>query len=373
MPRKTTPKSAAVVLFEDNPKYQEIRRKQIQQVLGQSVPVLLFDDSSIRQEKDASVETTLERELKSPKFCFGRIGLIVCDKELAIYSKVHVTSDSIVSAVAESLGIPICLYERGDKETGGVLDKFKRWKQKEIVVDEDRRSFGLECAGLYRGFASISRAIKEIPPRQFSTLTPADILARLLGKKEEADRIALYGAGEQSMLVELLPYYDHQSKSHPTRAIKQRYYRVLGNWLYNSVLRFPGIVVNRTAAASFLNINQDDFLKPRVQKLFTSAAYSGPFSECGQWWWRRDLEKLLAAAECETGLDYAKKEGLKRLRLCPCAHDGSHSAGYYCMISEMPICEEHSRGGISWFPGGADLARISQEQFAKIGPFMGLF
>ena len=372
MPRKSASK-LAVVLFEDDPEHQQIRWEQIQQALDdQSVPVLLFDDTGI-QRKEGDVELTLEKALKSPKYQSGSIGLIVCDKELGKYNKIQVTSDSVVSAVAERLGLPICLYERGDKGSAFALDKVKRWKQKEIVVDESREKFGVECTGLYHGFAFISREVEKIVDEPtFKKMTPAEILTRVLKREDEADRIALYGAGEQNMLLELLPYYD-QSKRDPTRAIRKRYHRVLGNWLYNSILRFPGILVNEVAAASLLNIHVDDFAKIDVQKLFAKACYKGPFSDCGKWWWRRDLEQKIASEECETGLDYVEKKGLEGVRQCHCAEDPSHRAGYYCMITERPVCHDHSRGGISWFPGGADLARVSLTQFKKIGPFMGLF
>jgi hypothetical protein len=358
-------KAPIIVLFEDDPGQQEDRRSVIQNAVGASTSVVLFTGEEGDLPVDDPVENKLEIILRSSKFEHGLIGLIVCDRELGRYQKIRVASDSIVSAVAERMGIPTCLYERGG--TLGALAKFKRWNLKEIIVDGDNPDFGKECAGLFRGFQFITTELEKI---RLKRMTPAEILGRILANEEEVDRIALYGAGEQSVLRELLPYYD-EAKNNAVSEIKKRYPRILGNWLYTSILRYPGILVNETAAASYLNIDEKDFARPDVRELFTSARYEGPFSECGSWWWRRKIDRTL---ENKSGLDYAKEKQLEDLKPCLCKEgDNDHPAGYYCMITEKPICKEHSRGGISWFPGGADLARISNNEYGKIGPFVGLY
>jgi hypothetical protein len=243
--------------------------------------------------------------------------------------------------------------------------------QGEIVVDStDSRAFGQVCVGLYRGFEAIRKVLNKIEKQDFRNMTPPDLLAYILGRKEELDRIALYGAGEQNALQELLPYY--KSSTSDVSVIKARYHRLLGNWLYNSILRFPGILVNEVAAASYLGIAVKDFTEKSVQRLFEKAVYMGPFSDCGKWWWRRVLDKIIADGNCATGSEYAKKKG-REVKPCRCAEGNHYKTGFYCMILERPVCEEHSRGGISWFPGGADLARVSSSEYEKIGPFLGLY
>ena len=77
--------------------------------------------------------------------------------------------------------------------------------------------------------------------------------------------------------------------------------------------------------------------------------------------------------QCETGLDYVRKKVDKKVKYCPCIEGQDHPAGGYCMIKEGPVCRDHSHGGISWFPRGADLAMISDSEYKKIGPFVGLY
>ncbi len=357
----------AVVLFEDIIQDQDKRQLDIQSALGKAATVLVYKGEE-ETPQDMPVEVLLEKLLNSHSFNDGHIGLIVSDRELGRY-KSGVISDSVVLAVAEKMGIPVCLYERGIKRSG-TMGKLKQWKIKEIVVDGDSKNFGEECGQVFHGFNNIARKLEEIPGKDFKKMTPPEILARVLDREEEIDRIALYGTGEQSVLLEILAYIDSKN---PALELKNRYPRILGNWLYTSLLRYPGILLNEIAAASYLNIHEDDFRIPKINALFKEASYKGPFSDRGTWWWRRELDRILENNKCESGFDYARKKSNKQVRYCQCMEGKDHPAGFYCMINEQPVCREHSHGGVSWFPRGADLAMISDREYKKIGPFVGLY
>jgi hypothetical protein len=45
-------------------------------------------------------------------------------------------------------------------------------------------------------------------------------------------------------------------------------------------------------------------------------------------------------------------------------------AGYYCMLRELPVSFENSKGGLPWFPRGADLARVSRSAYEQLGPWL---
>jgi hypothetical protein len=361
-----------IVLFEDDSDRQDEHKTQIEKALHGSGGVVAFEDDVTAIATTGPAEDRLQKLLKSDKYNRGQIGLIVCDRDLTMYNKeANVQSDRVVSEAAKQLGVPVCLYEARGAARLLPLATIGRWKRTEIVVDSsDGQNFGQMCAGLYRGFEAIRAALKKIKEQKFAKMTPPDILARILGKEEEINRIALYGAGEQDVLQELLPYYKRSSSD--VSAIRDRYHRVLGNWLYSSVLRFPGILVNEVAAASYLDIAIEDFRKAPTQKLFKRAAYTGPFADCNKWWRRSELDSTIADENSKTGFEYAKKKG-KRVNRCQCMEGHHPGAGYYCMIRQKPVCEKHSRGGISWFPGGADLARVSISEYRKIGPFVGLY
>jgi len=147
--------------------------------------------------------------------------------------------------------------------------------------------------------------------------------------------------------------------------------RILGNWLFLSILRFPGILVNKIAAASYLNIQTSAFDRNEIQNHFQSAKYTGPFSdsELGPWWWRAELDVLLGDAGCVDGREYVgKKVGTVQACLDP---QSGEQAGYYCMLTQQPLSASNSRGGISWFPSGADLARIRKDKFEQITALVG--
>jgi hypothetical protein len=62
-----------------------------------------------------------------------------------------------------------------------------------------------------------------------------------------------------------------------------------------------------------------------------------------------------------------------RVKECKCSVDNTSRAGYYCMITEKPVSDKNSKGNISWFPSGADLARIAKPEFDKLAPWIGLY
>jgi hypothetical protein len=43
------------------------------------------------------------------------------------------------------------------------------------------------------------------------------------------------------------------------------------------------------------------------------------------------------------------------------------------MLTRFPVSPNNSRGGISWFPSGADLARIRKAEFDQITALVGMY
>jgi hypothetical protein len=132
------------------------------------------------------------------------------------------------------------------------------------------------------------------------------------------------------------------------------------------------VVVNEVAASSYLNIKQEVFQQdPQVQEPFSAARYDGPFAEAkGKLWWRGMLDDIVADSSFADGNELASKKLARDLPASECCEDSSKTAGYYCMLTRKPVSFENSVGGLSWFPRGADLARISRSANEEVVPWL---
>ncbi len=292
----------------------------------------------------------------------------MCDKELGQYANLQGLSATPISAVAMQKGLPVCQYSRnvgGSKQEFARFKGLQQWGSEEITLEgKEPKEWVTEAAALFRGFESIKAKYVALKDS-----TPASALAAILEHPESETQITLYGSGEQGFLKEILSFYDPDSAKQDE--LLERIPRILGNWLFLTILRFPGILVNKTAAASYLNIACSSFDDTDMQAKFENAKYTGPFFELGPWWWRAELDALLVDAECEDGRELLAKEDHD---VDPCLDPQTQKpAGYYCMLTRKPVSLENSRGGISWFPGGADLARIVTDKFEQITALIGMY
>lgn len=353
------------IVFEDS----EAQRKKLVKHLRkhiQKIPVEVINGSEAL-DKTGTYDEQLENLLRKMA---PQGALIVCDKDLSKLGGFIGLSGTIVGAVADKLGFPLCLYARGEGALSGedLLKSLAPWEKKRIILEwNTEESLAEACANIYRAFSDIERGYEKL--RKEDRTTPAAALSRLLGQLGIEDRIALYGTGEQGLLEEIMPY----AVSGVTKELTRRMPRILGNWLYTSILRFPGILVYQVPAASYLNIDPADFGKPEVQDLFAEAEYNGPFSGLGgcKWWWRHKLDDLLELSGCEDGFEFAKSKEIQ-VRPCNDSQTGD-SAGYYCMVTKEPVSDKNSKSGISWFPAGSDLARIRLDKFNELAPWVGLY
>jgi len=362
-----------VLLFEDTPADRKDFETELKRAFSrQKVDIVAFSGSSSATDTGSGpYEIRLEKALHKT---IDRTALIVCDQDLSGIDHYVGLSETVVSAVADQFGIPVALYARGKKPAGKqMLDRLKirkPWTERKIILDLDGKSFdGLasDCLEFYKGFQFVHKvlATKKVTGRQSLAAT----MAQILNEPALINTFALYSSGDQQYLQSILPNVRNKN-----RAVKQ-VSTALGYWLWESILRFPGILLNAVAAASFLNIDPDTFSKDiDVVRMFASARYSGPFGSINSFWWRHKLQALLDSNHVEDGLALVKAgHPSKRIKGCFCSVDASLRAGYYCMITEKPVSEQHSRSKIAWFPAGADLARIELKTFSKYAPWLGLY
>jgi hypothetical protein len=359
-------KTGSILLFEDDARFAESLGREIKKQVGRSARVDIFEPH-LDQIAGNAFEDRLKTEIPQP---VGAVSLWVSDRDLSATRHFMGFSESAVSRVANEWAVPVCLYARGSGND--LLDRQRNWTEGRIILDanvgkdEMARQISLVYAGFVQIHSRLKRILTQAKRLNSATLTPARILTKILERPGIADKLALYGSGDQKVLADLLPFAGDQ--------LAERIPRILGYWLWDSVLRFPGIVVSSIAAASYLNISAETFIgNPRISRIFRKALYGGPFADNqSHLWWRSDLDEILVERKVTSGYELCAALGIQT-EPSHCCVDPTIPAGFYCMIRKLPVSRQNSKGNISWFPSGADLARISNPDYEELGPWLGLY
>jgi hypothetical protein len=361
------PSDIKVVLFEDTAQTQSEMLAALANHVKPNGTVVLFDGANFNEsndEKDRTYEDRLEAILANDPF--AGVTLVVADRDLSksVTAGFRGLSVTAVAAAAKKLSIPVCSYAREpDPEH---YDWRGRWEEGHIVLpfSDGEDELARRASVAARGFYQITERLPSVIGGKANSA--AKIMAALLDKPEFSEKIALYGVGDQNRLSEIL------SQGKRTEQIVRRMSHFLGYWLWDSLLRYPGLLVNEIAAGSYLNISESDFRRDSVQSIFQTALYHGPFEDTKRpLWWRGMLDDIVAEASAADGLELVQKRVDPKITRSECCVDSAKSAGYYCIISRKPVSSENSKGGLSWFPRGADLTRISSTKFDEYGPWLG--
>ncbi len=353
-----------IVLFEDDPTTAQRIATAVKRQVKTEVSIF-----TPRENTDGRpYEERLSAEVLSTRYKGAT--LWVTDRDLSKTTGYRGLSEAIVSKAATQLGIPVCKYARGISDDD-VFERQRSWGDAQIVLKASEiPDLAAKIALLARGFLSIANKLNVLLRENAAgngLHTPAEMMAHILDHPDAADQIALYASGDQKMVSEILPFAGGQRK----REFQKRLPSVLGYWLYDSILRFPGVLLNAVAAASYLDIAEGHLKSATVQKLFKLALYSGPFEDRSEpHWWRRTLDEIVGKAN--NGNDFVAQKLNKRVPHCLDSQTGKR-AGYYCMVKRVPVGKENSVGNISWFPPGADLARVRKDMYEQLGPWLGLF
>ena len=84
------------------------------------------------------------------------------------------------------------------------------------------------------------------------------------------------------------------------------------------------------------------------------------------------LDDLLLEIDADDGREYVNAKIGRQVNPCVCSESGEEPAGYYCMITGKPVSEECAQGNISWFPPGADLAKIALSKYDELVPWLAI-
>lgn len=354
-----------VVLVEDDENNGERIAGGIKKALPKKFRFQRFEDKG-KPKGTGAYEDLVCKQLETPRYT--GLALLVTDRDLSKSQRYPGLSEAVISKAASRLAIPICIYAAGQSDSA--LQRQRSGGDARIILDsKDEHLMAGRIAAIVKGFTAMSKALvtpKVVQIRR-KAQGPASIMAGILGRPEIVDHLSLYATGDQKMISELMPVREAGDDV----ARKRRVPMALGYWLYDSVLRFPGILVNEVAAASYLNIAVGKFLnQAKVQKVFEAALYEGPFSDPNApHWWRDRLDDILQKKKCNDGRALVKKA--LGIAVPPCL-DGGKRAGYYCVVSRTPVSKENSRGQISWLPRGADLSRVRKDIYDELAPWIGL-
>ena len=355
-----------IVLFEDIPATLSSMLRALKKHLKQDGAVFPFADFRESSGKKRMFEDRIESIMSSSPF--QRTTLIVADRDLSksVAAGFGGLSVSAVAEAAKRLAIPVCAYARQTEP-----DSYEwrgRWEEGFIVLSlkEGEDELARRAVIAARGFADIAAKLPRLLRRKAST-SPARMLATLLSKPEYTDKMALYAVGDPNRLADVRP---RKGATSDERARKLS--RFLGYWLWDSVLRYPGLVVNEVAAASYLDISEKDFADSKVRSLFRAALYHGPFSDPqNPLWWRGMLDDVISRHDAGSGIELVRTKLKRNVKRSQCYVDPTKRAGYYCIIERKPVSLDNSKGSVSWLPRGADLARVGTPRFDEYAPWLG--
>jgi len=292
--------------------------------------------------------------------------LIVADRDLSGYGDNYPgLSESTVRRVADIIGIPECGYARGEPADAYIQHAEMREACIRLALVPDINDFAQRVVAIADGFLKLDAELAQ--RKTAGRLPPGKLLANILGKPEYADKISLYASGDQGRLQVIRGMKEDGDE----KARRRRLSCLLGYWLWDSVLRYPGVTLGEIPASSYLNIEEEIFrAAPEIRELLSAARYTGPFAKAKiPMWWRGMLDDMLSEVEYEDGNGFVSSKLGKPIAKSICCENSAIAAGYYCLLKEKPVSFENSKGGLPWLPRGADLTRVSTSALEELGPW----
>ncbi len=351
-----------ILVIDDRSTNRDSAIQEIKETLGDEGVVSVFPIGK-GGLSEGMHEVRLIKDLKGLE---DSVSLIVADRDLSAFPEYGGLSESTVQRVADIMGIPECGYARGERATVDEFVREGRYREACIRLDRDD-AFSEKVVAIAKGFDLIERALltAQVGPMEKTAL--AKNLANILEMPHLADKIALYASGDQSRLNSLIRVEKVENSENIRRLAC-----FLGYWLWDSVLRFPGIVLDSVAASSYLNIDKDEFIaKSELRDLFADALYQGPFAQAKPTlWWRSTLDSIIGAGGKEDGRSYAAASLNIEVAQSKCYEERERKAGYYCFLKQEPVSYENSKPGLTWFPRGADLTRIGKTVYDQQVPWL---
>ncbi|WP_127025295.1 hypothetical protein [Rheinheimera mangrovi] len=381
----------SILLIDDTPSKRELLLKALEDEFADgSVHIQTVTDQNVDEYlpvKDDGLNKGIRSGAPEDRLSFylqnnPNIKLVIVDHDLSLLESQM--SESVVAAACQNAGVPHCRYSRttGFQTTRQQLlelvEKSQVYSIKIDIRDIESFDFGNQpvclstIRNIYEGFEQLRCLIFRMD-KEMLNKGPAAILSSILGYPGLEPMFQQY-ATSYSVMAEILKIreiMDGDTKTEFEPIIRHRLSYILGFWLYNVILKYPGILLNEVAASSYVNLDVDCFLKNK--DAFSDAKYQGPFSKMNNhsYWWRYKLDDILIDNDCEDGINYLQSQGIDDLKPSVCHVSKDTPAGFYCLFTKSPISLEHSVGSLSWMPNGADLSRVSKDLYDEVAPFLG--
>lgn len=301
------------------------------------------------------------------------IAALVVDRDLSKLNA-QISESAVVNACLEN-SIPVCTYHRKPSrqtaatELRSMIDKSSSYS---IPVDiADISSAANKIVDVAEGFNEIKKSIDHLSltGEEGTNTSPSKILASILNEEYLSIFLDQY-AKSTSLATFIVDAFENATgEQFEDNSFRDRIRFVLGCWLHNHILEFPGVILNKVATHSYINVSREHF--DEHMEHFSECKYNGPFGQSTEYWYRHKIDEFLD--EYEDGRDFlkSKMEISEPIDPCPCSVDESLPAGYYCIISRKPISLEKSEGRLSWIPSGADLCRVEKKLYRRIAPLIG--
>lgn len=303
---------------------------------------------------------------------FDEIACIVVDHDLVKIDP-RLSDGTIVRASKEAY-LPVCCYARKPRREmpAATLQRLISDVSYRLNINTilDSAAAASDILNVADGFATIRHSYAQTPS-DVKSKGPAAILSYCLGKPalESYFKRYLSSASLTSEVINLALIAGSQATSGgKTLEVDRKTVHLLGCWLYNTILTYPGLLLNQVAASAFLGIDPETFSKHL--DFFAAAKYSGPFSAKEGFWWRHDIENILISEDVEDGIELFSKRDINASP-STCCVSGESPAYFYCILKRLPVSEAHSTGALSWIPVGADLCRVNNDDYEAIAPMMG--
>lgn len=379
---------STVLLFEDNKtirdSFVDALGKSLER-LGAQLKVVTEVDLNQHLSEDDD-DKTFEAIILNMLQHYVDVSLVIADRDLSQLKNGF--SEASISRVCEVMKVPVALYARVNNSSQtkqrvfNVENRLDLTSEFRIVLDANNLgsdrvdSFISQICNIYAGFRSIEEYLGALNLDELRS-GAFGCIASLLGKKEYLFELKRFSSGNTGFLSanKLDAGKWQQLSSVPEREsfMRRSMSYFIGYWLHESLLKYPGILGNEIAIASYLNINENDFRRPEVQEFFTEAKYVGPFSSdaCKQWW-VSDLDKLLYEKGVNDGRELLLLHNIE-VEPCCCSVESNKRAGYYCIFTDKPVSKAHSMGSgeLPWIPKGAKLSRMNENDFEEMAPWMG--